>query len=106
MTELTWKTRDGRQIPLSEMTDSHLANAIKWADRKSDGLMDMSSRASAYAADAPDGAADCAEREAETMWQQSINIDSWAKAFRREQKRREQLRTMTASNFERVPEWE
>lgn len=32
--EFVWRTRDGRQIPVTEMTDEHLRNAISWAQRR------------------------------------------------------------------------
>ena len=32
--ELKWETRDGKQIPLKDMTDEHLLNAIRRERRK------------------------------------------------------------------------
>jgi len=29
-----WQTKDGRQIPIAEMDDNHLSNAIKYVDNK------------------------------------------------------------------------
>jgi hypothetical protein len=34
-----WTTRDGTQIPVSEMTDSHLANAIAYLERTADARL-------------------------------------------------------------------
>jgi len=31
-----WTTRDGREIPVTEMTDSHLVNTYKWLKRQRD----------------------------------------------------------------------
>lgn len=31
--ETTWTTRDGREIPIREMTDSHLENAMRLLER-------------------------------------------------------------------------
>lgn len=36
--QLVWMTRDGMYLRLSEMSDSHLANAIAWIDRHEDRL--------------------------------------------------------------------
>ena len=30
----TWLTRDGRKIPVTEMTDAHLANTIRYLERR------------------------------------------------------------------------
>lgn len=32
--EPTWKTADGRVIPISELTDEHLTNILKYLTRK------------------------------------------------------------------------
>lgn len=32
--ELKWETRDGKQVPLKDMTDEHLLNAIRRERRK------------------------------------------------------------------------
>ena len=34
MLEVIWETRDGRRVPVSKMSDSHLANAINLILRK------------------------------------------------------------------------
>lgn len=31
--ELKWKTKDGKEIPIKDMTDEHLENAIRSAQR-------------------------------------------------------------------------
>lgn len=33
MTDYTWTTSDGREVLVSEMTDRHLINALKWLQR-------------------------------------------------------------------------
>lgn len=32
--EIAWRTRDGKIIPIKDMTDEHLANTIAMIDRK------------------------------------------------------------------------
>lgn len=35
-----WLTRDGREVPVREMTDSHLANSIRMMQRGGSGLFE------------------------------------------------------------------
>ena len=35
-----WLTRDGREVPVREMTDSHLANSIRMMHRGGSGLFE------------------------------------------------------------------
>ena len=68
----TWTTRDGTVMPITEMTDAHLAAAIRLVRMKYRSISDlMAFKAAlnlyAYAADAPDGAAMAAEEEANRM---------------------------------------
>lgn len=32
---MKWRKRDGVEVPLSELTDAHLANAIRYTERRS-----------------------------------------------------------------------
>lgn len=34
--KMYWETKDGRKIPLKEMTDTHLVNTIAYLDRRYD----------------------------------------------------------------------
>jgi len=38
MTEEVWLTNDGREIPVTEMTDSHLRNALRFVRRQYEGV--------------------------------------------------------------------
>jgi len=31
-----WRTKDGREIPIKELTDKHLLNIKKWIERKAE----------------------------------------------------------------------
>jgi hypothetical protein len=61
-----WKTRDGRVIAINEMEDSHLLAAMGMLERGAFAKQSQLAMALYnYAAQAPDGAAMCAEMEAE-----------------------------------------
>jgi hypothetical protein len=65
LNEQTWTTSDGRQFQISELTEGHLANLLPFIRRKARvRAYTWAQRCDAYAADAPDGAADAASREA------------------------------------------
>jgi hypothetical protein len=42
MTEATWKTKDGRKIPVAQMTDLHLLNTEQFLKRKFYQMQDLS----------------------------------------------------------------
>lgn len=57
----TWTTKDGKTLLLSEMTDSHLENAIRYLARRASHYQSREvSSLDIYAIDAPDGASECA----------------------------------------------
>lgn len=61
----TWTMRDGTVIPISEMDDSHLFNAIAFLRRRNRAAVRCMAwqnalSAARYASTAPDGAADAA----------------------------------------------
>lgn len=65
MSETTWTTRDGRTIPIRDMSDSHLRNTLAFLRRNVEHYRNVEAmRAWAYAEYAPDGAADAAEQAA------------------------------------------
>jgi len=62
----TWTTRDGRVVPVAEMTTEHLANTIKFLRRNALSMRLQVLRAmSRYIEQAPDGAAMACEAEAD-----------------------------------------
>lgn len=62
---MIWKTRDGRLIEISQMSDGHLLNTIAMLRRTHRRrAFALSMAADRYALDAPDGAAMAAEQEA------------------------------------------
>lgn len=71
-----WKTKDGTFIPVKELTDGHLLNAIKLLQRaaKEQGHLTALSL-QAYAVTAPDGAADAAERGASSLLEGHYEIE-------------------------------
>lgn len=66
--DTVWVTRDGVRIPVSEMSDNHLLNTIKYFYDRREGLVDMLSLSMLmYSIDAPDGASYCAEQGAHAL---------------------------------------
>lgn len=64
-TKTTWVTRENEEIPVVEMGDMHLINTIRMLRRKAMYLqLGDVLRINDYIADAPDGAAMCAEEVA------------------------------------------
>ena len=68
----TWTTRDGRTLPIAEMTDDHLLATIRYLRRRNRlALFKITMRESLlryrYAETAPDGAAMAAEDEARNL---------------------------------------
>src|SRR6185295_6311413 len=65
---MKWKTRDGLQVEISEMDDSHLANTIAFLEKRAADInYNAWLKMDQYAADAPDGAAMAVEREMDTL---------------------------------------
>lgn len=73
-----WRTKDGRKIRVSAMTDQHVLNTARFCRRQSASLMRDSFRAGAYASTAPDGAAMAAESEANAAMDQAFAYLAWA----------------------------
>lgn len=83
-----WKTRDGRRIPVREMSLDHVRYALRMVDIAA-WRCDLDSWAACgYAASAPDGAAMAAEAESSSLLDQADNHRRWALIFRAELQRR------------------
>lgn len=66
MATACWTTRDGRKIPIGDMTDAHLLNAIRMVRRTFDREM-LAACAIAGKFDPEGMAADCIDREIQVM---------------------------------------
>lgn len=64
----TWRTKDGREIPLKTMSVYHLKNALKMIERAAPHEANrLALQALSYASTAPDGASYAAEGEADAL---------------------------------------
>jgi hypothetical protein len=80
--EIEWTTRDGRVIPIKDMSDSHLANTINYIVTHAREIMHRNAlMMDVYACDAPDGAAMCAEIEAEALY--TMSVKEWLQEHRK-----------------------
>ena len=50
---IVWKTQDGREIPIKDMSPSHLENAVKYCERAAQ-LQEIASEYHAYISDLMD----------------------------------------------------
>lgn len=87
--EFIWTTRDGQQIPLSQMTDSHLRNATGLVERTLAKMRDtQSSMWSAYSYVSGEAAERCLESDMDSLEEEisetSITLERlWAEISRR-----------------------
>lgn len=65
---VTWKTRDGRVLPIREMDTDHLRNCVNMLRRNGRVTAGELAGMFAYASDAPDGAAMTVENEIAGSW--------------------------------------
>ncbi len=90
MTEPLWATRDGRYLPVCDMTVGHLRNAARWATTHAENCYDLAAHALSYASSAPDGAAYAAEGEANSLRDEAVNLSLWSDLFTKELERRKE----------------
>lgn len=84
-----WKTRDGKSVPIDEMGDSHLANAIAMLVRVEARLRDTALAALAYAGStSAEMASYAAEGEAMAMFDGANDARQWRLLMEDEVKRR------------------
>ena len=70
-----WTTRDGRNVNVSDMTDSHLINTIRMLRKNAPSLAYRLLRdMDRYAASAPDGAADCVAMESDLLFDRLLEM--------------------------------
>lgn len=83
-----WTTRDGREIPVTEMDDRHLGNAIRFVKRAAENYRYAGLSALSYSTTAPDGAAYAAERAADEAFDEAENCAAWGRILQAEADRR------------------
>lgn len=89
----TWKTREGAVMRISDMSDSHLLNTIKYLERNADAMrVNLAYEMFSYSCSAPDGAAMCAESGSDELLEMSneefLNDNPKYKGLVREAKKR------------------
>lgn len=83
-----WTTRDGRRIPLAEMTDTHLSNTLAMLRRKQDNIEAETNAAAAYVGTSDSMAAYYAEHAMDEGFERSRECCMWIDLLEGEQNRR------------------
>lgn len=78
MKELVWRTRNGKSIPVADMTNRHLINTVKFLQRR---LAEIAEATAFWCHPfwGPQGehAQDAAEQEMEAMWEKEEILEAW-----------------------------
>ena len=82
-----WTTKDGTKIPIAEMTDTHISNAIAHLERKIEATEDAMASASGHGFQG-EMASYAAEQEGDRCAERLLFLDGYLHAMKEERNRR------------------